>query len=230
MTPPVGNRLLCRSTGRRGAKCGRSIRDRRATEPGEYTTATERPRPTAELLPGPHRVLHGRSRRVGKVAFLFPGRARRRSGWARRSPPSLAGSAARARYASLRWRRSFARWRREGPRDAPDPDLERPAGDLCRGLRLRRRLAERGVQPDVVAGHSLGEYAALVGAGVLDFEGGLRLVLQRGELMERSAAPLEGRCCAILGSNAGGGRRHHRASGRRAASSRTPTTTHRVSS
>src|SRR5215210_6743383 len=45
-------------------------------------------------------------------------------------------------------------------------------------------LAEHGIRPDMVAGHSLGEYAALVSAGVLGFEAGLQLVLKRGELME----------------------------------------------
>jgi [acyl-carrier-protein] S-malonyltransferase len=62
-------------------------------------------------------------------------------------------------------------------------------------------LEERGVRPAVVAGHSLGEYAALVAAGVLDFEAGLRLVLQRSALMERSASAAAGTMSAILGSS-----------------------------
>jgi [acyl-carrier-protein] S-malonyltransferase len=61
-------------------------------------------------------------------------------------------------------------------------------------------LEERGVHPDVVAGHSLGEYAALVGAGVIDFVDGLPLVLLRGALMEQSAATRPGTMLAILGS------------------------------
>jgi [acyl-carrier-protein] S-malonyltransferase len=61
-------------------------------------------------------------------------------------------------------------------------------------------LEERGIQPDIVAGHSLGEYAALVGAGVISFEEGLPLVLMRGALMEQSAASRPGTMLAILGS------------------------------
>jgi [acyl-carrier-protein] S-malonyltransferase len=61
-------------------------------------------------------------------------------------------------------------------------------------------LAERGIHPDIVAGHSLGEYAALVGAGVFDFARGLPLVLQRAELMERCAAARPGTMLAVLGS------------------------------
>lgn len=45
-------------------------------------------------------------------------------------------------------------------------------------------LRDRGVFPDVVAGHSLGEYVALYVAGVFDFETGLRLVKRRAELMD----------------------------------------------
>lgn len=62
-------------------------------------------------------------------------------------------------------------------------------------------LEEHGIRPDAVAGHSLGEYAALVAAGVLAFDDGLPLVLQRGEVMEQSAAAQPGTMMAILGSN-----------------------------
>jgi [acyl-carrier-protein] S-malonyltransferase len=57
---------------------------------------------------------------------------------------------------------------------------------FCASLAAWRRLSER-VQPDVMAGHSLGEIAALVAAGALGVEDGLRLVVARGRLMERAA-------------------------------------------
>ncbi|RKY77935.1 [acyl-carrier-protein] S-malonyltransferase, partial [candidate division KSB1 bacterium] len=47
-------------------------------------------------------------------------------------------------------------------------------------------LAERGVRPAIVAGHSLGEYSALVGAQAISFEDGLQLVKLRGELMQQA--------------------------------------------
>jgi len=46
-------------------------------------------------------------------------------------------------------------------------------------------MRQQGHQPDLVAGHSLGEYVALYAAGVFDFESGLRLVKQRAELMDQ---------------------------------------------
>jgi [acyl-carrier-protein] S-malonyltransferase len=55
-------------------------------------------------------------------------------------------------------------------------------------------LAEAGIVPDAVAGHSLGEYAALVSAGVLTAEEGLDLVIDRGQAM----APVQGGMAAIL--------------------------------
>ena len=57
-------------------------------------------------------------------------------------------------------------------------------------------------QPDAVAGHSVGEYAALVAAGSLDFEDGLKLVRIRGELMRDAAKRTQGTMAAILGMEA----------------------------
>jgi [acyl-carrier-protein] S-malonyltransferase len=57
-------------------------------------------------------------------------------------------------------------------------------------------IKERGGQPALVAGHSLGEYVALYAAGVFDFATGLRLVKKRAELMSRSAG---GKMVALIG-------------------------------
>ncbi len=57
-------------------------------------------------------------------------------------------------------------------------------------------LQEQGRQPDVVAGHSLGEYVALYAAGVFDFATGLKLVQKRGELMSQAAG---GKMVALIG-------------------------------
>ncbi|MBN1868717.1 ACP S-malonyltransferase [Candidatus Sumerlaeota bacterium] len=60
-------------------------------------------------------------------------------------------------------------------------------------------LHERGLRPDCVAGHSLGEYAALYAAGVLDFETGLRLVARRGQVMAEAGRTAPGAMAAVLG-------------------------------
>lgn len=55
------------------------------------------------------------------------------------------------------------------------------------------------VKPAIVAGHSLGEYAALVAASALDFEAGLKLVAKRAEIMQKYAQNTSGKMVAVLG-------------------------------
>lgn len=57
-------------------------------------------------------------------------------------------------------------------------------------------------KPDGVAGHSVGEYAALTAAGALRFEDGVRLVRTRGELMRDAAHAVPGTMAAVLGLDA----------------------------
>jgi [acyl-carrier-protein] S-malonyltransferase len=61
-----------------------------------------------------------------------------------------------------------------------------------------RTLATRGISPDYVAGHSLGEYSALVAAGSLPFSDALRLVRKRGRFMQEAVPAGVGAMAAIL--------------------------------
>lgn len=71
---------------------------------------------------------------------------------------------------------------------------------LTAGIALYRRWqAENGVSPAVMMGHSLGEYTALVAAGALAFEDGLRVVAKRGELMQQAVPAGVGAMAAVLG-------------------------------
>lgn len=62
-----------------------------------------------------------------------------------------------------------------------------------------RVLRDRGFAPVCAAGHSLGEYAAMLSAGVFDFDAALDLVMTRGRLMSESAAEVDGGMAAVLG-------------------------------
>ena len=62
-----------------------------------------------------------------------------------------------------------------------------------------RVLAQEGVTPDIVAGHSLGEYSALVAAGSLSFADAVRTVRLRGQFMQEAVPLGEGGMAAILG-------------------------------
>lgn len=88
--------------------------------------------------------------------------------------------------------------------------LRGPAHELSRTARAQpalftlsvgiwRALEERGVRAACAAGHSIGEFAAWVAAGALDFHEALELVSKRAELMERAATARPGAMSAILG-------------------------------
>ena len=71
---------------------------------------------------------------------------------------------------------------------------------LASSVGLFEAFAEQGgSQPEFLAGHSLGEYSALVAAGSLNFSDGVSLVHQRGKLMQAAVSPGEGSMVAILG-------------------------------
>jgi [acyl-carrier-protein] S-malonyltransferase len=65
-----------------------------------------------------------------------------------------------------------------------------------------RVLNEKGMQPDYVAGHSLGEYSANVAAGTIGFADAVRTVRRRGQLMQQAVPAGEGAMAAILGMQA----------------------------
>jgi len=77
-------------------------------------------------------------------------------------------------------------------------DVTQPAIFIHSAI-VTRLLAEKGIKPDMAAGHSLGEYSALYAAGVLDFDEALLLVKRRGELMQRAGTENPGTMAAIIG-------------------------------
>ena len=60
-------------------------------------------------------------------------------------------------------------------------------------------LKQNGIEPDIAGGHSLGEYSALVEAGVLDFKDAVALVHKRGQFMQEAVPVGEGAMAAIIG-------------------------------
>jgi [acyl-carrier-protein] S-malonyltransferase len=68
---------------------------------------------------------------------------------------------------------------------------------------LFHRLRDTGVSPDIVAGHSLGEYAAAYASGSLSLEDGVRLVAERDRLMNEASRKNPGGMMAIIGAEPG---------------------------
>ena len=133
------------------------------------------------------------------LAFVFPGQASQRAGMAgglleqepaARSLFQRAGEVLGLDLAEVCTSGSDALLTRT---DVAQPAL------LTTSLAWLEVLRERGVEPQMAAGHSLGEFSAWVAAGVLGFEDALRLVRRRGELMEEAAERRPGGMLAVIG-------------------------------
>ncbi len=87
--------------------------------------------------------------------------------------------------------------------DGPEEELRRTAvaqpALLALAVAHARHLVQLGLAPAALAGHSLGQYAALVLAGALGFEDAVRLVAARGRLMQETVPEGEGAMAAIVG-------------------------------
>jgi [acyl-carrier-protein] S-malonyltransferase len=133
---------------------------------------------------------------MSKLAFVFPGQGSQQVGMLGDSKADLAAIFDRASDAL-----GYDLWDliQNGPEDKLNQTEFTQPALLTASVGLWYLAKEKGAAPDVVAGHSLGEYSALVAAEVLSFEDAVVLVQKRGQFMQ-SAVPLgEGSMAAILG-------------------------------
>ncbi len=88
--------------------------------------------------------------------------------------------------------------------EGPDEELTRTPNTqpalLVMGTAFAMALDGRGHRADVVMGHSLGEYTALVHGGVIDFKDAVKIVRRRGELMEKAVKNTPGKMAAVIGT------------------------------
>lgn len=89
----------------------------------------------------------------------------------------------------------------EGPEEELKQTQFTQPAIFTHSLAVERLLKARGITPAGVAGHSLGEYSALVSAGALSFGDGLRLVKIRGELMQHAGEKHPGTMAAVIGAS-----------------------------
>ena len=90
----------------------------------------------------------------------------------------------------------------EGPEDLlKRTDYTQPA-IVSLSLVLTELLKEKGIEPDYVAGHSVGEFAAFGGANYLSIEDAVKLVAARGRIMREVAEKVNGSMAAVLGMDA----------------------------
>jgi len=136
-------------------------------------------------------------------AFVFPGQGSQAVGmldaWG--DHPAVTAT---LREASDALDQDVAQLIHEGPKEALALTTNTQPVMLVAGVAAWRAwLAEGGVPPSVVAGHSLGEYTALVAAGVLTLAQAAPLVRFRAEAMQRAVPVGAGAMAAILGMDAG---------------------------
>ena len=87
----------------------------------------------------------------------------------------------------------------EGPEETLNDTFNTQPAILAASIAALRALEEKGVaKPAYVAGHSLGEFSALVAAGVLSFEDGLKVVRERGRVMKQADDKSPGGMAAII--------------------------------
>ena len=87
----------------------------------------------------------------------------------------------------------------EGPEDELRKTENTQPAILTVSVACQRVLAEHGILPEIVAGHSLGEYSALVAAGVISFADAVSTVKTRGRLMQEAVPLGQGAMAAVLG-------------------------------
>jgi [acyl-carrier-protein] S-malonyltransferase len=136
---------------------------------------------------------------AGSIAFLFPGQGSQEVGMGRALAESSPAAAAVWAQADAALGFALSRLCFEGPAADLALTANTQPAVLTASVAAAAALGDRGVRPGLVAGHSLGEYSALVVAGALRFDEVVRLVRRRGEFMQEAVPVGTGAMAALLG-------------------------------
>lgn len=133
------------------------------------------------------------------LAFVFPGQGSQKVGMGRALHDAFPESRAVFEEADDALGFALSRLCFEGPEAELALTANTQPAILVTSVAALRALEARGVRPDRVAGHSLGEYSALVAAGTLTLADAVRAVRKRGQYMQEAVPVGEGAMAAILG-------------------------------
>ena len=133
------------------------------------------------------------------TAFLFPGQGSQYAGMGRELASEYPAARAIFEQADDALGFSLSGLCFEGPDDQLKLTENTQPAILTCSIAVEAILREKGISPDYVAGHSLGEYSALTAAGALEFTDAVRLVRKRGQYMQAAVPQGVGAMAALIG-------------------------------
>jgi [acyl-carrier-protein] S-malonyltransferase len=137
---------------------------------------------------------------MSKIAFVFPGQGAQAVGMGKDVYDALPNSRAVFEKGDEVLGFPLSKLVFEGPDSELKQTVNTQPALLTASVAYLEALREQGMKPDYVAGHSLGEYSALVAAGVLSYEDAVTLVRLRGRFMEEAVPGGQGAMAAVLGA------------------------------
>ena len=136
---------------------------------------------------------------MGKVAFVFPGQASQYPGMGKELADKYPSARTVFEEADHALGFSISKMCFEGSEEDLKQTANTQPAILTCSVAIYRVVAERGLTPDFVAGHSLGEYSALVAAGSIKFSDAVQVVRHRGKYMQEAVPAGQGAMAAIMG-------------------------------
>ena len=140
---------------------------------------------------------------MSEIAFLFPGQGSQAPGMGLELAENFSSAREVFDEADATLGFPLSKLCFEGPAEELQLTANTQPAILAVSVAAARVLEEKGIRPDYVAGHSLGEYSALVTAGSLELTDALRLVRKRGQYMQEAVPVGQGAMAALLGLDAG---------------------------
>lgn len=139
---------------------------------------------------------------MGKIAFVFPGQGSQYVGMGQALAEAYPAARRRLEEAGEALGMDLMRLLFEGPEEALAETENTQPAILAVSVACLEVLRQDGLEPEMAAGLSLGEYSALVAAGALEFATAVQVVRQRGRFMQEAVPLGVGGMAAILGLDA----------------------------